>query len=198
MGERGYPGEAIEQIEPFVCDHLYDERAALAYGRLLCQAASEPRSDREQAALERFTDRSGLAETKRAVMEFLEQHPDLDDFVKDRAVQDLDLVPSGLLSAEAADECAALILEANVRGADLAMRGKTPKQIVGLHRGNHQPRTSLMAFAEDPATPPHLARRAADWAEYGHYGLWQLRDPALSPGAEGMDLVVRHGESEGC
>jgi hypothetical protein len=46
-----------------------------------------------------------------------------------------------------------------------------------------------MAFADDPETPPHLAKRAADWAEYGHNGLWQLRDPAPAPGVEGMDLA---------
>jgi hypothetical protein len=190
MGERGHPGEAIEQVEPFVREHLYDEQAALTYAQLLRRAAvMEPKGDRDRKALERFTDRSGLAETKRAVMQFLERHPDWDEFVKDRAVQDFQLVPGKLLSAEAASESAALILEANVSGADLAMKGKTAKQTRGLHRGNHQPRTPLMAFADDPETPPHLARRAADWAEYGHYGLWQLRDPAPSPGVEGMDLA---------
>src|SRR5260370_26090478 len=58
MGERGQSGEAIEQIEPFVRDHLYDEQAALAYARLLRQAAAmDPKGDRERKALERFTDR---------------------------------------------------------------------------------------------------------------------------------------------
>jgi hypothetical protein len=190
IAERGHPGEAIEQIEPFVRDHLYDEQAALTYAQLLRQAAAmEPKGDGERKALERFTDRSGLAETKRAVAQFLERHPDWDEFVKDRAVQDFQLVPGKLLSAEVASECAAVIWEANVRGADLAMKGKTSKQTVGLHRGNHQPRTPLTTFADDPATPPHLARRAADWAEYGHYGLWQLHDPVPSPGVEGMDLA---------
>lgn len=190
MGERGHPGEAIEQIEPFMRDHLHDEHAALTYAQLLRRAAAtEPKGDRERGALERFGDRSGLAETKRAVAQFLEQHPDWDEFVKERAVQDLELVPGKRLSAEAVSECAALIWEANVRGADLAIRGKSDKQLRGLHRGNHQPRTPLLAFADDPATPPHLARRAADWAEYGHYGLWQVRDPAPSPGVQGMDLA---------
>ena len=191
MGKHGHPGEAIEQIEPFVRDHLYDEQAALTYAQLLCQAAAlEPKGDRERKALERFTDRSGLAETRRAVMQYLERHPDWDEFVKDRAVQDFQLVPGKRLSAGEAGECAALILEANVRGADLAMKGKISKQTVGLHRGNHHPRTALMVFADDPATPPHLAKRAADWTEYGHYGLWQLQDPAPSPGVEGMDLAL--------
>ena len=190
MGERGHPGEAIEQVEPFVRDHLHDERAALAYAGLLRQAAAmDPKGDREREALERFTGRSGLAEVKRAVVEFLERHPEWDEFVKDRAVQDFQLVPGRLLPASTVSECAALIWEANVRGADLAMRGKTAKQVVGLHRGNHQPITPMMAFADDPATPPHLARRAADWAEHGHYGLWQLRDPVPSPGVEGVDLA---------
>ena len=190
MGEGGRPGEAIEQVEPFVRDHLYDEQAAATYARLLGRAAAvDPQGDREREALERFADRSGLAEVKRAVVQFLEGHPDWKEFVQDRAVQDFQLVPGKLLAADMVSECAAVIWEANVRGADLAMRGKTTKELRGLHRGNHQPRTPLMAFADDPATPPHLARRAADWAEYGHYGLWQLADPVPSPGVEGMDLA---------
>lgn len=190
MGERGHPGEAIGQVESFVRDHLYDEQAASAYARLLRRAAAmEPKGEAEREAVERFTDRSGLAEAKRAVTQFLRDHPDWDEFVRERAVCDFQLVPGKLLSADAVSECAALIFEANVRGADLAMKGKTAKEARGLHRGNHQPATLLMAFADDPATPPHLARRAADWAEYGHYGLWQLRDPAPSPGVEGLDLA---------
>jgi hypothetical protein len=189
MGEGGQPGEAIEQVEPFIRDHLWDEQAALTYAQLLRQAAREPGGEAERTAVERFTDRSGLTEAKRAVSQFLREHPDWDEFVKDRALQDFQLVPGRRLSAEAVSECAALIWEANVRGADRAMTGKTSKEARGLHRGNHQPETLLMALAEDPGTPPHLARRAADWAEYGHYGLWQLRDPVPSPGVEGLDLA---------
>lgn len=189
-GERGHPGEAIEQVEPFVRDHLYDDKAALTYARLLRHAAAmEPKGDRERKALERFSDQSGLAETKHAVTRFPERNPDWDEFITDRAVQDFQLVPGKLLSVEVASECAALNWEANVRGAYLAMKGKTLKQTTGLHRGNHNPGTLLMAFADDPATSPHLAKRAADWAKYGHYGLWQLRDPAPSPGVEAMDMV---------
>jgi hypothetical protein len=191
MGERGHPGEAIGQIEPFVRDHLYDERAALTYTRLLRQAAAmDPKGDRDHEALERFSDRSGLVEVKRVVIGFLEEHRDWHEFVIDRAAQDLRLVPGKLLPGDALSECTAVIFEANVRGADLAMRWNTDREVVGLHRGNHQPRTPLMAFAEDPGTPSHLAKRAADWAEYGHYGLWQLHDPAPSPGVEGRDLAT--------
>ena len=191
MGERGHPGDAIEQIEPFVRNHLYDDQAAITYSRLLRRAAAiEPKGDQERQALDRFSDRSGLAETKRAVIWFLEQHPDWDEFVKDRAAKDFQLVPGKLLPADALSECADAIFEANVRGADLAMRGKSDRETIGLHRGNHQPRTPLIAFADNPATSPHLAKRASDWAEYGHYGVWQLRDPALSPGVEGTDLAT--------
>lgn len=156
MGESGRPGEAIEQVEPFVRDHLHDEQAALAYARLVRQAAAmEPKGDRERNALERFTDRSGLAETKHAVTQFLSRHPDWDEFVKDRAVQDFQLVPGKLLSAEAVSECAALILEANVRGADLAMKGKTSKQTIGLKAVSKMLGTAQgMPLAElDPPEP---------------------------------------------
>jgi hypothetical protein len=190
MGERGRPGEAIGRVEPFVRDHLYDEQAALAYARLLCQAAAmDPKGEAEREALERFTDRSGLAEVKRAVGEFLEGQPGWEEFVQGRSVQDFQMVPGKLLSADAVSECAAVIWEANVRGADQALLGLPDKQAIGLHRGNHQPKTLLTAFADAPSTPPHLAKRAADWAEYCQYGLWQLRDPVPSPGVEGVDLA---------
>jgi len=190
MGEAGRAGAAIEQVEPFVRGHPHDERAALSYARLLRRAAAAgPEGEAERKALERFTDRSGLAETRQAMAQFLRAHPGWDEFVRDRAAADFRRAPGGLLPAGAASECAAVIWEATVAGADLAMKGKTSGQMAGLHRGSHQPRTALMALAGDPATPPRLARRAADWAGHGHYGLWQLRDPAPSPGVEGTDLA---------
>ena len=34
-----------------------------------------------------------------------------------------------------------------------------------------------------------LARRAADWAEHAHYGLWQLIYPSPAPGVPCLDLA---------
>jgi hypothetical protein len=187
---QGEAGQAVEAVEAWVRDHLYDEQAGLVYAELIHRAAASPDpGEHERKALERFRDRSGLDAVKGAVHDYLEEHPGWDEFIKGKAARDLDSLPARRLSAGALRECAAILLEAAVRGADLAMRDKAPKDIRGLHRGNHEPRTLMGALAEDPATPPEVARRAADWAEYAYYGLWQLRDPVPSPGVEGVDLA---------
>ena len=187
---QGEAGQAIEAIEAWVRDHLYDEQAGLVYAELIRRAAASPDPDEhERKALERFRDRSGLDAIKGAVHDYLKQHPGWDEFIKDKAARDLDSLPARRLPAGALRECAAIVFEAAVRGADLALRDKSGKDIRGLHRGNHEPKTLISTLAEDPATPPEVARRAADWAEYAYYGLWQLRDPVPSPGVEGVDLA---------
>ena len=185
----GHPGEAIELAEPYLRDHPGDKGAAFTYSVMLREAAglAEP-GDRERAALERFADRSGLADVKRAVMAYMER-TEWGDLVTSKGASTLDLIPGRRLSAPVLDVCAGLALEAAVKGTESGIEGMTPKQLIELYRGGHQPQTVLTAFAADPDTPADLARRAADWAEHAHYGLWQLIDPAGKPGVPCLDLA---------
>jgi hypothetical protein len=185
----GHPGEAIELAEPYVRDHLEDRGAAFTYALMLQEAAglAQP-GDQELAALERFADRSGLAEIKRAVMAFLGQTR-WGELVENRALNELSLVPSKHLPAAVQQECAALAFEAAVRGAEDGIEGLTAKQLLELYRGGHQPVTALTEFAAGPDSPAVLARRAADWARHAHYGLWQLPHPSARPGVWGVDLA---------
>ncbi|MGH3158483.1 MAG: hypothetical protein ACRDNF_18185 [Streptosporangiaceae bacterium] len=185
----GHPGEAIELAEPYLRDHLEDGDAAFIYALMLQEAAGlAQRGDRELAALERFADRSGLAEVKRAVMAFMGRTK-WGELVQNRALNDLSLVPSKRLPAAMQKECAALAFEAAVRGAEAGIEGMTAKQLLDLYRGGHRPATALTEFAADPDSPAVLARRAADWAQHAHYGLWQMPNPSLGPGVWGVDLA---------
>jgi len=185
----GHPGEAIELAEPYLRDHLEDQDAAFVYAVMLQEAAglAEP-GERERAALERFADRSGLAEVKRAVVAFMGR-TGWGELVKNRAADTLALVPGKRLSQAANKECAALAFETAVRGAEEGIEGLTAKQLLELYRSGHRPATALTAFAADPETPPVLARRASDWADHAHYGLWQLMNPSSKPGVWGLDLA---------
>lgn len=185
----GHPGEAIELAEPYLRDHLEDQDAAFIYALILQEAAdlAEP-GERERAALERFADRSGLAEVKRAVVAFMDR-TGWGELVKNRAADTLELVPGKRLSPAANKECAALAFETAVRGAEEGIEGLTAQQLLELYRSGHRPATALTAFAADPETPPTLARRACDWADHAHYGLWQLMNPSTRPGVWALDLA---------
>jgi hypothetical protein len=189
IGATGHLGEAIELAGPYLRDHLDDEDAAFSYAVMLQDAAglAEP-GERERAALERFADRSGLAEVKRAVLAFMDRTK-WGELVRERAADALGLVPGRRLPAAVNQECAALAFEAAVKGAEDGIEGMTVRQLIELYQGGHRPQTTLTAFAADPATPPVLARRAADWAAHARYGLWQLADPSSQPGVRGTDLA---------
>jgi hypothetical protein len=185
----GHPGEAIDLAEPYLRDHLEDKDAAFVYSLMLREASelADP-GDQERAALERFADRSGLTEIKRAMVAFMDR-THWGEFVQNRAADTLGLVPGKRLSATANQECAALAFETTVRGAQEGIEGLTAKQLLELYREGHQPRTALTAFAADPQTPQALARRATDWADHAHYGLWQLANPSGELGVWGLDVA---------
>jgi hypothetical protein len=186
----GHPGEAIELAEPYLRDHLEHQNAAFIYAVMLQEAAGQAQpGGRERAALERFADRSGLAEVKRAVVAFMGQTK-WGELVKNRAADALALVPSKHLPAAVQQECAALAFEAAVRGAEDGIEGLTANQLIDLYRGGHQPKTVLTEFAAAPGSPGVLARRAVGWARHAHYGLWQLADPSMQPGVWGTDLAT--------
>jgi hypothetical protein len=189
ISDNGHPGEAIELAEPYLRDHPGDNDAAFTYSVMLREAAGLPRpGDRERAALERFSDRSGLAEVKRAVMMFMDR-TEWGELVKGKAASALDLVPGTRLPVPVLEVCANLALEASVRGTESGIEGMSPKQLIELYQGGHQPQTVLTALAAAPGTPAALARRAADWAEHACYGLWQLIYPSAMPGVPCLDLA---------
>jgi hypothetical protein len=190
IGEHGRPGEAIDLVEPYLRDHPDDDTAAHCHFSLLLDAGEmrEP-GERDQAALERFTDHSCIPAFRKAVGAYLATRPDLGTFVEARAAADFGALPGRLLPEPVLAECAALAFEASLHGADMSAAGLTATQAIRrVKTKGTLPETALRLMAADPQTPPDDARRALQWAEYGQYGLWQLRDPVPSPGVSGRDL----------
>lgn len=184
----GHPGEAIELAEPYLHDHP-DDDSAFTYGVMLHEAYSLPSAgERERAALDRFADASGLAEIKRAVMEYMDR-TEWGDLVRNAGARTLDLIPGRRLTTPTLELCAGLALESAVRGTQSGIDGLTVRQLIELYESGHRPDTVLTAFAAEPDTPPVLARRAAQWAEHAHYGLWQLIYREPSPGVGCLDLT---------
>lgn len=163
----GHAGAAIELAEPYLRDHPGDKGAAFTYSVMLREAAGLPApGDRERAALERFADRLGLAEVKRAVMTFMDR-TEWGDLVKSKAASALDLVPGRRLTAPALEVCAKLALEAAVKGTESGIEGKTPSSSSSFTRAgtgrrpcsprSRRPRTFLQcspgARPTGPSTP---------------------------------------------
>jgi hypothetical protein len=185
----GHPGEALDLMEPYLCDHPGEDGPAFTYSVMLREADDLPvPGDRERAALERFADGSGLAEVKAAVKAFMDR-TEWGGLITGKADATLDLVPGRRLTAPALEVCASLALEAAVKGTDSTIEGLTPRQLIELYRAGHEPITVLTALAADPGTPAVLARRAADWAGHAHYGLWQMFDPTSRPGTPCLDVA---------
>lgn len=185
----GRPGEAAGLLEPYLREHPDDEPAGQAYGSILRDAFEmEEPGEEERAAVARFRDRSGLDEVRQAVTDFLGRTR-WGGLVSERAATGLEGVPERLLSEAEARDCAALAFEAAVWGAQEEAGQMPVSKLLTLYREGLVPETPLTAFASAPETPPGLARRASDWAEHSHYGLWQLICPDPRPGVRARDLV---------
>lgn len=189
LSRAGQPGEGAALLEAYLRDHPGDEAAGEAYGSVLRDAfeMAGP-GEAERAALARFRDRSGLDEVREAVEEFLGRTR-WGGLVAERAALGLAEVPERLLPEAESGVCAALAHEAAVWGAQ-EEAGRLPvSELIALYREGLVPDTPLTAFASAPETPPVLARRARDWAEQSHYGLWQLACPHPRPGVRARDLI---------
>lgn len=189
LSRAGHPGEGAELLEPYLRDHPDDEAAGHAYGSVLRDAFEmDGAGEKERAAIARFRDRSGLADVKQAVAEYLERTR-WGGLVADRAALAVEEVPERVLSEAETRACGALAFEAAVWGAQEEARSLPLKKLIQLYREGLVPETPLTAFAGAPETPAVLARRASDWAEHSHYGLWQLPCPDPRPGVRARDLI---------
>lgn len=130
---------------------------------------------REKRALEDFADRSGLYECRTAVRDFLE----------------------GTAYGKAADQAVIEWLE-DVQAeqypdqlAQLAtMATELAWQTASLTDRDSTEDNPLTAFAQDEKTDGRMAKIALDWRDHVHYGLWQVRDVAATPGIWVTELVT--------
>jgi hypothetical protein len=192
----GHPAEAVELLAPVLRAVPDDDYAAEIYGTAISAAyaratQAEPGDgERDRAAVARFTDRSGLTALRDAVGAFL-AGTELGRAVQERVsselpdADDVDWDPADREAfGKLAEEVAWLIV-------DPAEDDDLPENDADLLASEEEDasRTPLMAFAADPATPPTLAARAADWYRYIHYGVWRIADPVPDPGLWCTDLA---------
>jgi hypothetical protein len=147
---------------------------------------------REQAALDRFADRTGLNALTEAIGEFLARSPfgqAVDDQVADtfEAYEDLEWPPAERASF------LALITEHALRTASCQAPGAADED----EDDEDETLLPLGAFAVDPSVPAEVAARAEIWRTQIHYGLWRIDSRSGAPGLWCTDIctgVVRYAE----
>jgi hypothetical protein len=140
---------------------------------------------REQAALDRFADRTAMKELADAIIAFLARTPfggavagEADDVAQ--AYDDVEW------TAAERDAFRALIVEhalltARPRAYDLADDDDEDVNETMLPLG---------AFAADPSVPKVMAARAETWRTKIHYGLWRIDSRSAAPGLWCTDICT--------
>lgn len=178
----GHRGEAIEMMEPYIREHPDDEHAAEIYATSIESAheESDP-GERERAALMRFADRSTVVELREALDAFMSRTV-WGEIAEVFAEENLAKVAGNDLDPEAMEKLAVLTGEIAITAAEADTGDDLDiDEVIEREKAGYRPETALTAFAADPETPPELARRASEWAQYNHYGVWQLPNPPRSP-----------------
>lgn len=141
---------------------------------------------REGAALDRFEDRGDFDDLREEVAVFLgqDEHRDLmaeasrawlglDEEEADHALEPI--------SEDALEEDAQFFAEWALAAGLVPIDDEDPDAATSL----------LAAFAEDPQTSEASARRARDWDEHCHYGLWVVEDPIPQPPVRLREILTR-------
>ncbi len=169
---------------------------------------ADQRDPAGEEALARFADRSRLERLRGALASFVERDRDLAawvdaaqeewraTFLEEAGTDGWDRLtgqhafaadsPDGSSEGDEADTGLALMAAESIwtRGPDRDRRDHEPD-------AEDDSQSLLNRFAADPATPADLADLARDWQQMARYGLWQVADPAPSPGVWVTDLVTR-------
>ncbi|HEY3210617.1 MAG TPA: tetratricopeptide repeat protein, partial [Actinomycetota bacterium] len=179
--------DALEVLEPLARDDPEDELVGAIYADALieadhhlaevgsrrpCPCGSGKRygpccRQREQRAVERFRDPSPLYEVRDALNRYSDR-PELAQAVRAGVEEWVSMggrADPGTGRPEIDEGRLRLLVE---RTWYLISVSATSSGSSG--------RTILERFAEDAVTPPHLARRARDWAGMARYGLWQIAE----------------------
>ena len=179
---RGHPGETCELIGPYLREHPDDEMAEDIYARALAKAyvQAEP-GELETAALDRYGDRSGVDALDYAVREFAERTK-WDAVIRKWMEEERAALAGDRWRPAERDATDALL-------AEVAINFPFSSEAENGDEDQGTPDTPLRAFGADPEAPAELAARAAERDQHLRYGVWQLADPAPSPGVWCTDLV---------
>lgn len=177
ISQRGHPGQACEQIEPYLREYPDDADVIEVYAGAIARAHADPdqRGEAERGALDRFASRDGIDALRAALDDFLDR-TDWGAWVRERL--DRDLAPaSKKIPAADRDMLDAIMFETAI---------DSPRD--GHQEGERD--RALTAFAALPDLAPELRVRASDWDRHVHYGVWQVRDPEAAPGLWCTDLLT--------
>jgi hypothetical protein len=203
------PAEAAElafrccQGDPY--DPVGNELLAEALQALHAHHRGEPAAD---VLLARFADRSRLYRLHDAFWDFLDRHSGLASW----AAEEMAEWQATLLEAAGVDEWDKLSgqdrLVADTGHATPISDGYAgvasvlalePTWVIGPGAaeeapadGENRPKcySLLSHFASDPATPPDLAELALELEKGARWGLWQIAEPAASPGVWATELIT--------
>ncbi|HYT80254.1 MAG TPA: tetratricopeptide repeat protein [Actinomycetota bacterium] len=136
---------------------------------------------REQRAVERFRDPSPLYELREALKRYSER-PEFEPTVTAGVEEWLSEL------GQAGSESGKSVIDE----AELRLLVERTWYLIPVPDGGSgsSERTILERFADDPATAPHLARRARDWADGARYGLWQVDELELGPASLITDILT--------
>jgi hypothetical protein len=174
--------EARLRRDPWDDDVAEQYASAITQAFRLVAADGPAAHPREQAALDRFADRSHLGELQDAVATYIRGsrfRTPIEDSV------------AGWLSvAEGWDPHERAALAVLVEEQAQVVTGDSPDGTTTPPEGDPEyHRGPLWNFARSPGVPADVAERALAWHEYVHYGLWQVADPNPAPGVECIDIA---------
>jgi hypothetical protein len=170
----GYPGEAAELLEALVRDWPQDEEATEQYGVAIERMTeAEEAGQREEAALARFSNRTGLLDLYAALGQYLAG------------------TEHGAHLQATLEAHRRAVLEMGWADGEAQGFGEFAEELALLGTAdNDDPAANPMAaFAADPSVTADLAARATCWYEHIRYGLWKVDDPVPSPGVWVTDIV---------
>jgi tetratricopeptide (TPR) repeat protein len=165
-GSQGRVADAIDALDAPLRANPGLERLQFARGRLLEQA--------EPAEVERFLDRTALAEMMAAVRGAAGSDDGLHEWLEAGAITE--------------DELAALAA-ADPTSAE-GRRLRMIAEWAWITPGPDDEPAPLEAFAADEGQPAELRRRADDWLSWAMWGLWEVDRPEGTPGVSLTDLVT--------
>lgn len=176
---------AVEALDGPLAANPGLEELQLARGQALEIVHEHARTAADRQVLDRFRDRTALAELHAAVGEYVVSSDERGEAFAEAVNEwvEVGAVTEEELEARTGQ---ALLEPGTADAARLQALGEWAWLTTALDDG----RMLLEAFAEDPAVAEDQRRRAADWLGWAMWGLWEIDRPQATPGVAMTELVT--------
>jgi hypothetical protein len=200
--------EALEAVDECLRDDPGDEMGqevlAAALEQLHTRAESAERLDPvERQALDRFSDRTRLYRLRDSIVAFTDARPELQALIATTIKEWLEeLAANDLIDLdEVVEGGGELVYERHEAFIRLAIEHawlREPDEDLEDEEDGFEPEPQpeieessapMALLATDPETPADIASDARNWVETCTYGLWQIAQPAPSPGVWLTEIV---------